>query len=324
MIVPSHWAEARRVHVQGKHRRTLARFGWSDLSQADALAQAEARVEEALRRAQAGEGVPTRDPKVPYNGADGLPIREEILAREGEVVITRNSYGARCLNVPDVLFVDVDFDRPASSALLAVASGLMAVVGLATAWAMGFGLQGIGVGLVAGLLVGLGFEGVERLGRGMGRPERRAWARARAFVARHPTWNLRVYRTPAGLRLMATHTTFSARDPEVEACFRALGADPAYARMCRNQRCFRARLTAKPWRIGVGGRLRPRPGVWPVREERRAARAAWIHHYEGAASAFAACRYVESLGSGVVDPRVLPVLTLHDEGAGACSDRPIA
>jgi hypothetical protein len=40
---------------------------------------------------------------MPYNGAAGVPIREEIVGRHGETVITRNSYGARCLNMPNVL-----------------------------------------------------------------------------------------------------------------------------------------------------------------------------------------------------------------------------
>ena len=208
--------------------------------------------------------------------------------------------------------------------MFSVAAALMGTVGVATAWGFGFRSEGIGLGIFAAILAGLGLEAVGRLLRASGWPERRAWARVRAFVARHPTWNLRVYRTPAGLRLLATHSTFSARDAEVEACFVALGADPMYARMCRNQRCFRARLTAKPWRIGVGEHLRPRPGVWPVREERRAGREAWIRRYEAAASAFSACRFVESLGSGVIDPRVLPVLTLHDDGAGAHAGRPLA
>lgn len=45
-----------------------------------------------------------------YNGAQGVPIREEVLERHGDTVITRNGYGAKCLNTPDVLFADVDFD----------------------------------------------------------------------------------------------------------------------------------------------------------------------------------------------------------------------
>jgi hypothetical protein len=56
----------------------------------------------------AGRPLIPREPKVPYNGAVGVPIREEILARYGAAVITRNSHGARCLNTPDILFADVD------------------------------------------------------------------------------------------------------------------------------------------------------------------------------------------------------------------------
>jgi len=95
MIVPQFWAEGR---VRGRHdgrQVTVRRFGWSDTSQADAQANADDRAAEALRRVLAGERLDRREPKVPYNGADGLPIREEIVARHGDTIITRNSYGAR-------------------------------------------------------------------------------------------------------------------------------------------------------------------------------------------------------------------------------------
>ena len=104
MIVPAYWAEAR---LQARFRGrpvVVRRFGWSDLSQEAAQAHADARAEEALARVLAGESLPSHDRKLPYNGAHGLPIREEVLQREGEAVLTRNSYGARCLNTPDVLW----------------------------------------------------------------------------------------------------------------------------------------------------------------------------------------------------------------------------
>jgi hypothetical protein len=82
--------------------------------------------------------------------------------------------------------------------------------------------------------------------------------------------------------------------------------------MCRNQRCFRARLSAKPWRIGVQTHMKPRPGVWPVRAERRAERAAWIADYEAKAARYAACVFVESLGSGRVHSKLAPLVDLHD------------
>jgi hypothetical protein len=66
-------------------------------------------------------------------------------------------------------------------------------------------------------------------------------------------------------------------------------------------------------RIGIEARLRPRPGVWPVDAARLPARTAWIDGYDAKAAAFAACRYVTTVGSGAVDPAVAPVVALHDE-----------
>ncbi|MEQ1893799.1 MAG: hypothetical protein ABL998_14750, partial [Planctomycetota bacterium] len=34
--------------------------------------------------------------------AEGVPIREEIVSEHDAAVITRNGYGARCLNTPNV------------------------------------------------------------------------------------------------------------------------------------------------------------------------------------------------------------------------------
>jgi hypothetical protein len=160
--------------------------------------------------------------------------------------------------------------------------------------------------------------------RAKGGAESSARVRVSQFVARHAQWNLRIYRTPAGLRLMATQRTFDPGEPAVAEFFKAVGADRVYARMCLNQQCFRARLSAKPWRIGIEEQLKPRPGVWPVAAERLPGRTAWIARYEAKASAYAAGRYIESLGNGVVDAAVRPTVELHDELSGAASSRPIA
>ena len=111
---------------------------------------------------------------------------------------------------------------------------------------------------------------------------------------------------------MATHQPFEASSPPVLQFFLAVGTDPLYMRMCRNQQCFRARLTAKPWRIGVEGHMRPRPGIWPVRPERLQARTEWVSKYEHAAAAYAACHFIESVGSGKVHPEIGGVVELHD------------
>ena len=330
MIVADYWAEA-RVRIRRNGRQiTVRRHGWSDVSPEAAQALAEQRAAQALADIQAGQtDLPRGERKVPYHGTDGQPIREEIVARHGEHVITRNSYGAQCLNTPDVMFVDVDM-KPKTPAQLSLALrrwvealslGYAAMIGaMATtpyAWA--------GVPVWLWLLVGCLVVFLPAWKNFWQRvderffppqepvlsPEQQVQQRLDRFAQQHPDWSLRVYRTRAGWRVLVTHQLFNPLSPEVQACFAALDADPVYALMCRNQRCFRARLTAKPWRIGVD-RLRPCPGVWPILPDRLAARRAWVADYEQRASAYAACRYERSLGAEVIHPQVQPVLELHD------------
>ena len=113
MLVPKYWAEHREVKRVRGRQAVVRRFGWSDESETAAQAHAKSRVEEALAALAAGERPANREPKVPYNGADGVPIREELVETHGDVAITRNAYGARCLNTPDVLFADVDLAETA-------------------------------------------------------------------------------------------------------------------------------------------------------------------------------------------------------------------
>lgn len=162
------------------------------------------------------------------------------------------------------------------------------------------------------------------VGKVNGGAERVARDRIARFLSGHPNWSFRIYLTPAGMRVMATHQTFNPNDPAVAECFSALATDRTYAAMCVNQQCFRARVTAKPWRVGISAHLRPRPGVWPVAPERMHLRTAWVAEYETAAKSFAACSFLETVGSGVVHPKVKPVQALHDELCAATSNLPIA
>lgn len=325
MIVPQYWAEARVRRRGGGKQVTVRRFGWSDTSEADAQAQAEARAQDAMQRLVGGERLPRREPRVAYNGADGVPIREEVLARHGSTVITRNAYGARCLNTPDVLFADVDMPHRPRAGLVVICAAVLLMASAASAW-----IEASWPLLLFTMLAAIGLASplarlLHRLRlAAVGGVEGLARARIERFAARHPGWHLRVYRTPAGFRVLALHALFNASDPEVEACFGALAVDPVYARMCRHQQCFRARLTAKPWRIGIAGHLRPRPGVWPVREERRAERDAWIADYERRASGHAACHFVTTLGNGQVHPKAREVQLLHDDACRAASSLPLA
>ncbi len=325
MIVPQFWAESRVQYRKQGRQVTARRLGWSDDSQADAQANADERAQEALQRLLAGEKLPRREPKMPYNGAEGVPIREEIVSRHGETIITRNSYGARCLNTPDVLFADVDFQFDPSCRLTAVVFLLLLLCAAGVGWLTAsrlFGFILAAVALVASGTIAQFFH--RAFQRAKGGAEQLARRRINRFAQRHPEWNLRVYRTPAGLRVLATHRTFSPGEPAVAECFAALGTDPIYVRMCLNQQCFRARVSPKPWRIGMDRHLRPRPGVWPVAPERMPLRIAWIAEYEAAAQAFAACELIESIGSGIMHSDVRLVQELHDDLCGVTSRLPIA
>jgi hypothetical protein len=325
MIVPQYWAESRtQVRREGR-QVTVRRFGWSDVSPQDAQAQADARAQEALERILSGENLRRREPKLAYNGAEGVPIREEIVSRQGETVITRNIYGALCLNTPNVLFADIDLQIDPSCRLTLFTFLAMVCGAAATGFATESRALGIVLGLVALILSGTVARGLLRLRQQIGGgAEQVARRRIARFVERHPHWSLRLYRTPAGLRVLATHQTFEPSDSAVTECFTAWDTDPIYVRMCLHQQCFRARVSPKPWRIGIRDHLRPRPGVWPVAPEHLPGRNAWIATYEAAAAPFAACEWIDSLGSGLVHPDVRPVLELHDELSRATQQLPLA
>lgn len=325
MIVPEYWAESRLQHREKGRQITVRRFGWSDLSQVEAQQNADVRAKEALQRLLGGDKLPRKDPKIAYNGAHGMPIREEIVSRHGETIITRNSYGARCLNTPDVLFADIDFQETSSwrqTFLIFAALLLCAVV---AGWLSGSRMVGIALAVLALFIAAPISRIVHRTAqKAGGGAEALARKRIAAFLQTHPGWNFRLYKTPAGMRAMATHQTFRPNDPAVAECFHALGADPVYVAMCLNQQCFRARVSAKPWRIGIAGHMKPRPGVWPVAAERMAERNAWITGYEQAAAAFSACAFLESVGSGAVHLDVVAVQELHDELCKVDGKLPIA
>lgn len=330
MQIPEHWAEARVVGTVQGRPRVVRRFGWSDVSAEEAQQLAEARAQQALAELQAGRRVAAREPKLPY-GDGGLPIREQVLARRGDLVITRNSYGAHCLNEPDVLFADLDLD-PRLPFVVERAFD-------AVAWALGLGGLALAVwlfwhdnklgcfGIAAAILlpafVVMARVALRRRPGVAARCRRALHERVRRVCGDVPGGRFAVYETPAGMRVLALHATYDPRSPATRALFDALGADPAYVQMCELQACFRARVSGKPWRMGVR-RIVPNPGIWPVHPDRLAAREQWISEYEAVAGRHAACRFHEELGTGRVHARCAEVQRVHDELSRARSGLPIA
>ena len=324
MIVPQYWAESRLQRRERGRQVTVRRFGWSDASQAAAQSHADERARESLERILAGQSLNRREPKVPYNGAEGVPIREEIVARHGPTLITRNSYGALCLNTPNVLFADIDFPTAPSCRFIIALMPLLFLGALAMGVRFGSLRTILFLMAMAPFAAALAAGPIHRvLTRLHGGAEAMALRRVRRYAEQNQDWSLRPYRTPAGLRVLATHRTFAPDEQEVGTFFRSLCTDSIYVRMCTRQQCFRARVSPKPWRIGISSHMRPRPGTWPVAPEKLEMRTAWIAEYERQAEGFAACAFLESLGSGVTHREVQSVIDLHDALCHAQSGRPL-
>jgi hypothetical protein len=321
MIVPEFWAEAKRRCTINNRTISVKRFGWSDTDQQAAQLLADQRLEQAVADLQAGKTINRQEHKTAYNGAEGVPIREEIIARAGDAVITRNGYGARCLNVPDVLFGDVDIYETGPGAglqlsiflvLLIVSAAIVFFTG--APWFVLFSV-------VLTPLIAMQFTGKRNQSSAL---EQTALTRIENFSKANPSWYMRVYKTPMGFRVLVMHAPFQAHSDEVINFFKSIGVDDIYQKMCLNQNCFRARVSAKPWRIGIAEHLRPGSGIWPVRADKLPQRQAWVNTYEATAEKFAACRFLAEFGSGNTHQKAEQIRDLHDELCKSLMDLPIA
>lgn len=324
MIVPEYWAEAKIRYNHNEQQITIQRFGWSDISQDDAQHQAKTRAYEALQNWINGKQIIFKELKINYNGAEGLPIREQIISRHDDIVITRNSYGALCLNTPDVAFADIDFYKhPLLSRLNFFKehwSLILLCITLILSIAIGLTTYNFNLFWIALIITVIAFMVETNLSH-----EHRYYILLRKlekFSLSNPVWGFRLYETPAGLRVLFTHKTFSPHSAEIKKFFNSFRVDPLYSLMCKNQQCFRARLTPKPWRIGLKP-MNPRD-QWPISPNKLAARNNWINNYQAKAEHYAACRFIKSFGNQIIDEKVIKVIELHDHFSKALSYLPIA
>lgn len=136
-----------------------------------------------------------------------------------------------------------------------------------------------------------------------------------------PAASFRLYRTAAGLRVLATDREFDPQASETTALMEATGTDPCFARLCRAQHSFRARLTPKPWRCACPNP----PGEYPRSDEETRERfSAWCQRYERAIEGHATCRYLENVGAGTLAPRWRTLVELHDQVTRCQDDLPLA
>lgn len=241
-------------------------------------------LEAALRRAneiatRSANAIEQNSSAGPYGYADRA-LREEIIeelseANDLSAVITRNSYGALILNTNRVMFVDVDYPVPSVRGLFR------------TLW--------------------------DSL-RGKPAPpptnrDKQMLARFDQVVLSRPELGIRIYRTAGGYRLLVTSHTYDPVSNEALDLLSAFGSDPLYVKLCKVQECFRARLSAKPWRCGLTVPPTKFPWVTPDHEARFRK---WEEQYHATANQYATCELVGCLGTPGVSRDVQPTLETHD------------
>lgn len=284
MNIPRYWAkESQRIlDPQGKPFLAQA-WRWSNLSPGDARQQALQAVMEIVQRVRTNQ-------QLDRYGYGERALREEIIeaigagSRQPEALITRNAYGALILNTARVMFVDIDFPEKSLT-------------------------QGLGAALKS------------LLRRSQPSPEIPALQRLEAWTKSNPGWGMRVYRTKAGLRCLVTHDTFDPTQTTTVELLRSLQADPLYVTLCKNQACFRARLTPKPWRCGISAP----PNAYPRQDENQQLKfQRWEQQYERKILAYATCAHITDIGGAMLHPEAEQILAIHDRYACARPGLPLA
>lgn len=146
-----------------------------------------------------------------------------------------------------------------------------------------------------------------------------AVARLRQFMESRPSLGARIYRTKAGLRYLFTHAPMAVND-ETLGWLAELGSDKLYTKLCREQDCFRARLTPKPWRIEMGP-PNPYPREAP---EAQSIFSRWLGEYEENSGKYAVCKFLGAAGRDSIHSALSSLVREHDSATRSDSDLPLA
>jgi hypothetical protein len=330
MLIPRYWsrAESQATTPDGRPVRFHVWRG-SRSSDSDAQALANDAVGRIADRIQRGAGFPER-----YAYGD-RPLREEVIreisattwdADTPDAALTRNTYGAVVLNAGRAFFIDVDVEpAPAAPSQHASSSSAQnpadAVWNVVESLPMPGALKSIFGSIRKATTPPPAPSASAAPPPPPADPQSAALGRLRAWVASHPEWRVRVYRTHSGLRYLVTHAPFGPTDGDAQAAMTALGADPQYVKLCAVQKSFRARLTPKPWRIGVDNPPVTFPYENPASEQ---VMRQWEAAYDRASQGRATAQFVEEMGGGSEHPDITPLRALHDEHTRATSGLPLA
>lgn len=261
----------------------------------ESLQHAQQLANEAARELAANPKVLNRSPEsysyqtrfVPEQVVSTFPAPDGSLL----AAVTRNRYGALVLNTADVVIIDADIVFPPTQS--ATGPGLLS-------WLFG--------------------KPPATEARGTPDPAEKRLAQIRQAVAQFPDHLFRIYRTHAGYRIFLLDQRCSPADPLARQLLDAFQADRNYQNLCQVQQSYRARLTPKPFNLGVDY-----PTVhYPYPDSLRETAESWQQRYESASQSFRVCQPIQEIGSGERDPDVNFLLQLHDEACRVQADLPLA
>lgn len=270
MRIPPYWTKGTYTNYDVNGKEmTFTAWGWSFEDIQEARRDATARASRIFQHF--ANGSPLQ--RYPYAAN---PLREEIVeeinsGNQQLGIITRNRYGALILNSASVLFADIDFPENAGK---------------------------------GGLLKKF-FKAKE----GSDDPVTATTERVKMWASANPKVSFRLYRTYAGLRLIATNKLYEAGSSETDAILAALGSDPLYQRLTRNQASFRARLTPKPWRC----QMKNPPNEFPWEDSMAEQRyRQWQQQYTNKITGYSTCTLIEEMGNSPRIDEIEEIIRIHD------------
>ena len=440
MLIPKYWAQYKQ-RFDSKiasssttlKQATIKRYGWSDVSQEQALLHAKQRVADAQNRWLAGEDIVCRERKEQYNQENGIPIREQIIAEHDfstinsstssfidnnlskqattHLIVTRNSYGAQVANVDNIAIIDVDaidlfaqlypedydnfgmkwfwedalnckvFDADSSEYYLKLWTRndpkrfsmkpqvigfvvISIVLASIIAW---LGLSWLLLIVFMAAMMSYLWRQASKLEKSAKQESKQKMmtmlesidpfmiSLLKKRVASHANEQFRLYKTPAGFRIIATHDTVLPNNEVVAEWFVYFYADANYARLCQSQQCFRARLTAKPWRMievieqnkmekdipsrdfffidldlddaSINALDDEEYADFEKQQNELAARQQWIEAYDNFAKSYRSCEYIESFAgveSKLAQAAISDFIQWHDSACQVDKDLPLA
>ena len=348
MRVATYWHRAEVTDNSQGLEWTRSAWGWSDESPDDARRLAEERAQVAVRRFMDADPF-GEDPTDWY--AYDTRVRPELIVEtvpgsDGTLAgaVKVNRYGATVLNTARLPMIDIDLPQPER--------GPQPTKGKKPGRpnAPGDGRPTGGLGGMIKRLLGLSgakkYEGHQLppdwhtgsskdSGHNSGAggasttepddPMQDRLQRCARWAAAHPNAGVRVYRTAAGLRVILVNAPMDPESDEAAREMDAFKCDVMYRRLCKAQASFRARLTPKPWRVGLPGRKITYRNLTSDDPEVSGGVKSYMSWYENESRGYAVCRLLATHGNAEpTDPIERRLIEMHDSATIGDPSLPLA